>query len=167
MKNIFSLKKSAVALSLLMTCGASAQVTFDKIMSSNGDNPMLPFTHRTVPAVGDFNNDDFMDIIMGGQSHKDYIEGGKFDVGGWFCAAIVIKNDGNGNFTISAKSKHEAGTEDNPDAPGTPVEDLINLPVSTKSFFRFLDFNNDGNLDLIIRGKGEHNFLTNESVIFY
>ena len=70
MKNIFSLKKSAVALSLLMTCGASAQVTFDKIMSSNGDNPMLPFTHRTVPAVGDFNNDDFMDIIMGGQSHK-------------------------------------------------------------------------------------------------
>ena len=39
MKNIFSLKKSAIALSLLMTCGASAQVTFDKIMSSKGDNP--------------------------------------------------------------------------------------------------------------------------------
>ena len=164
MKNIFSLKKSAVALSLLMTCGASAQVTFDKIMSSKGDNPTLPFTHRTVPAVGDFNNDDFMDIIMGGQAFGiDYVEGAKFDIGGWYSAAIVIKNNGDGTFTISTKCKHEVGTEDNPDTPGAPVEDLINLPVSTKSFFRFLDFNNDGNLDLIIRGKGEHNFLTNES----
>ena len=69
MKNIFSLKKSAIALSLLMTCGASAQVTFDKIMSSKGDNPTLPFTHRTVPAVGDFNNDDFMDITKRGVSN--------------------------------------------------------------------------------------------------
>ena len=161
MKNIFSLKKSAIALSLLMTCGASAQVTFDKIMSSKGDNPTLPFTHRTVPAVGDFNNDDFMDIIMGGQAFGiDYVEGAKFDIGGWYSAAIVIKNNGDGTFMISTKCKHEVGTEDNPDTPGAPVEDLINLPVSTKSFFRFLDFNNDGNLDLIIRGKGEHNFLT-------
>ena len=162
MKNIFSLKKSAVALSLLMTCGASAQVTFDKIMSSSGDNPTLPYTHRTSPAVGDFNNDDFMDIIMGGQSYNDYGDGKNFGLGGWFCASIVLKNNADGTFTISTKAKTEAGTDDNPDVPGTPVDDLANMPVSTFSFFRFLDFNNDGNLDLIIRGKGEHNFSVGE-----
>lgn len=166
MKNIFSLKKSVAALSLLMTCGVSAQqATFEKIMSSSGDDPTLPFTHRTRPAVGDYNNDDFMDIIMGGQSHYNYVEGSKFDVGGWFCAAIVIKNNTDGTFTVSAKSKHEAGTDENPDTPGCMVEDLANLPISTFSFFRFLDFNNDGNLDLIVRGKGEHNFNVGEYLL--
>ncbi|WP_455587756.1 FG-GAP-like repeat-containing protein [Bacteroides sp.] len=168
MKNIFSLKKSVAALSLLMTCGASAQVaqvTFEQIMSSKGDDPTLPFTHRTRPAVGDFNNDDFMDIIMGGQNWNEYKEGENFGLGGWYSSAIVIKNNGNGMFEVSAKSKSEAGTDDNPDTPGTPVEGLANLPVSTYSFFRFLDFNNDGNLDLIIRGKGEHNFNVGEYLI--
>lgn len=164
MKNIFSLKKSVTALSLLMTCGVSAQgVTFEKIMSSAGDDFNLPYTHRTRPAVGDYNNDDFMDVIMGGQSSKDYAaQSDKFDVGGWYCAAIVLKNNADGTFTISTKSKHEGGTDENPDIPGTPTDDLANLPVSTFSFFRFLDFNNDGNLDLIIRGKGEHNFNVGE-----
>lgn len=163
MKNIFSLKKSVAALSLLMTCGISAQeVTFEKILSSNAEEPTLPFTHRTRPAVGDYNNDDFLDIIMGGQSFKKSVESGKFDVGDWYCSAIVLKNNTDGTFTISTKSKREPGTDENPDTPGTPTEDLANLPISTYSFFRFLDFNNDGNLDLIVRGKGEYNFNVGE-----
>lgn len=166
MKNIFSLKKSVAALSLLMTCGVSAQeMTFEKVMSSKGDDPTLPFTHRTRPAVGDYNNDDFLDIVMGGQGFNDYVEGSKFDTGGWYCAAIVVKNNGDGTFTISTKSKHEEGTDENPDTPGCVVEDLANLPISTFSFFRFLDFNNDGNLDLIVRGKGEHNFNVGEYLL--
>lgn len=163
MKNILSLRKSMTALSVLMACGMSAQeVTFEKIMSSAADTPTLPYTHRTRPATADFNNDDFMDVVMGGQSTKNYVPGTNFDTGGWFCSAIVVKNNGNGNFTISTKVKTEAGTSENPDVAGTPTEDLINMPVSTFSFFRFLDFNNDGNLDLIIRGKGEHNFNPGE-----
>lgn len=166
MKNIFSFKKSVAALSVLMACGASAQsVTFEKILSSSSEEPTLPYTHRTRPAVGDYNNDDFMDVIMGGQSSKDYIEGGKFDVGGWYCAAIVLKNNADGTFTVSTKSKHDPGTDENPDTPGCLSEDLANLPISTFSFFRFLDFNNDGNLDLIIRGKGEHFFDVGEYLI--
>lgn len=164
MKNICSLKKSVTALSILITCGVSAQeVTFEKIMSSKPDEaPTLPYTHRTRPATADFNNDDLMDIVMGGQSTKNYVEDTNFNTGGWFCSAIVIKNNGNGDFTISTKVKNEAGTDENPDKAGTPTEDLINMPISTFSFFRFLDFNNDGNLDLIIRGKGEHNFNSGE-----
>lgn len=167
MKNIFSLKKSVAALSLLMTCGLSAQeMTFEKVMSSLGDSPTLPFTHRTRPAVGDYNNDDFLDIVMGGQNFKnDYEEGANFNTGGWNCAAILVKNNGDGTFTVSAKSKNEEGTDENPDTPGCVVEDLANLPISTFSFFRFLDFNNDGNLDLIVRGKGEHNFNVGEYLL--
>lgn len=166
MKNIFSLKKSVTALSLLMACGVSAQnATFEKFMTSNADDPTLPFTHRTRPVAGDYNNDDYLDIILGGQSFKDYNPDGKFDTGGWYCAAIVVKNNGDGTFTVSTKSKSEAGTDENPDTPGYPTDALANLPVSTFSFYRFLDFNNDGNLDLIIRGKGEHNFNVGEYLI--
>ena len=165
MKNIFSLKKSVTALSLLMACGISAQnATFEKVMTSSADDQTLPFIHRTRPAVGDYNNDDFLDIFFGGQSYEN--RSVAFNIPDWACAAITMKNNGDGTFTISTQAKIEAGTPENPDTPGQPTEGLANLPVNTRSFFRFLDFNNDGNLDLIIRGESNgDNFEVGEFLI--
>lgn len=166
MKNIFSLRNGVVAFSFVMAGGLFAQnATFEKFMSSEGDDPTLPFTHRTRPAVGDYNNDDFLDLFMGGQSAKGQPEESKFGVGGWYCSAIVLKNNGDGTFQISTKIKNEPATDENPDVAGSPIDDLANLPVSTFSYFRFLDFNNDGNLDLIVRGGSEHNFNVGEYLI--
>ena len=133
MKSVNYLKKmalAAVAMSLGMGVSAQSFTSFSLYAEQDETKPgYIPGTHRSRPAVGDFNNDGFMDLFYGGQN-----PGGST---GWDCLSYLMKNNGNGTFT--------------------PIEtNNSGIAISSKSNFLFWDYNNDGNLDLLFTGDSEY-----------
>lgn len=149
MKNFSLMRKTAlvaiICSSFVMGLSAQKKSSFARV-GAEGEieqGTMFPGTHRSCAVFGDYNNDGHIDIFYGGQDPSNSDE--KW---GWNCQSNLMKNNGDGTFTYV--STEESG-----------------LPINSWSSFIFLDYNNDGNLDLFVVGTGEYNLdVPNYSVLY-
>ena len=148
--NSFLTKSLFSATLLAMSAAVNAQV-FEKI----ADDAFL-HTHRSSPAIADINNDGLMDIYYGGEhySGNDNI----WTVDSWQPMGMVFINKGNSTFEGFASTTHENGMNED----GTFK--AFGLPPTIWNTTRWIDFNNDGNLDFISNGKSGDGLSINEGV---
>lgn len=106
---------------------------------------------RTVPTCADFNNDGRLEVVYGGQNNGDWLWdwyerdgewrwdwGWKYEWGN--CAKVY------GNFSL------ENGPQKLAEAMHDDVTSPFGIPTATHNFYRWIDFNNDGNLDMLVFG---------------
>ena len=133
MKKTSYLKKMSLAVvAMSLGMGTSAQSIASFSFYAGQDETKLGFipgTHRSRPAVGDFNNDGYIDLYYGGQDPGAST--------GWDCLSNLVRNNGDGTFT-------PIGADDS------------GISINSKSNFLFWDYNNDGNLDLLFTGDSEY-----------
>lgn len=144
MKNFSFMKKMALAFviaSLAMGLNAQNMSSFVRV-DAEGDieQGVFPGTHRSCAVFGDYNNDGYVDVFYGGQDPDGPT--------GWNCMSNLMKNNGDGTFTYV--DTEESG-----------------LPINSWSSFMFLDYNNDGYLDLFLVGTGEYNFDVPDYSVLY
>lgn len=120
-------------------------------------------THRTAALMGDFTNNDNLDIFYGGQGNNLFND----PVGWWwqiqqnFCI-----NDGNGNFTIDGYTFQEREYVDEESGETKIAYDRVwnnhGLIGSTYNQYAALDYNNDGLLDILLFGRTEWDIFLND-----
>ena len=150
---------STFALGLLASASFSmaAQATFEQGATE------FWTTHRTAALMGDFTNNDNLDIFYGGQGNNRFND----PVGWWwqiqqnFCI-----NDGNGNFTIDGYSFQEREYVDEESGETKIAYDRVwnNHGILGSSFNQYaaLDYNNDGLLDILLFGRSEWDIFLND-----
>ena len=120
-------------------------------------------THRTAALMGDFTNNDNLDIFYGGQGNNLFND----PVGWWwqiqqnFCI-----NDGNGNFTIDGYTFQEREYVDEESGETKIAYDRVwnnhGILGSTFNQYAALDYNNDGLLDILLFGRTEWDIFLND-----
>ena len=150
---------STFALGLLASASFSmaAQATFEQSATE------FWTTHRTAALMGDFTNNDNLDIFYGGQGNNLFND----PVGWWwqiqqnFCI-----NDGNGNFTIDGYSFQEREYVDEESGETKIAYDRVwnnhGILGSTFNQYAALDYNNDGLLDILLFGRTEWDIFLND-----
>lgn len=150
---------STFALGLLASASFSmaAQATFEQSATE------FWTTHRTAALMGDFTNNDNLDIFYGGQGNNLFND----PVGWWwqiqqnFCI-----NDGNGNFTIDGYTFQEREYVDEESGETKIAYDRVwnnhGLIGSTFNQYAALDYNNDGLLDILLFGRTEWDIFLND-----
>lgn len=147
----FLLTKSLFSATLLaMSAAVNAQV-FEKV----ADDAFL-HTHRGSPAIADINNDGLMDIYYGGEHYSG--NDNVWAIDSWQPMGMVFINKGSNTFEGFASTTHENGMNDD----GTFK--AFGLPPTIWNTTRWIDFNNDGNLDFISNGKSGDGLSINEGV---
>ena len=106
---------------------------------------------RTAPTLADINNDGKLEMIYGGQNTGDWDwywheSDGEWNWGwGW-----------NGDYNNSGFIIGFNGWDNDPERLDGKVDywsfetDTYGIPLGTNNFYRWIDFDNDGNLDLIM-----------------
>lgn len=112
---------------------------------------------RTSPTLADFNNDGKLEMIYGGQNNGDWDwywqekDGEwKWDWGwhsDWNNSAYVIGFNGWDNDPVRLDGKTDYWST---------TTDTYGLPLGTQNIYRWIDFDNDGNLDLIMLAKKDY-----------
>ncbi len=127
MKRIYFLKQLLIASALFvggtLVAQTPAQCNFvhvEKPLLNGSALSAFPIYWESVVRAGDFNNDGYLDLFVGGASD------------GWAKKSDLYINNKNGTFTL---------------VPETP------FPGVTACTAIWLDYNNDGNLDLFIAGQ--------------
>lgn len=144
------LTKSLFSATLLaMSAAANAQV-FEKV----ADGAFLR-THRGTPAIADINNDGLMDIYYGGEQYSG--NDNAWGVDSWEPMGMIFINKGNSTFDGFA-STPRSGMNDDGTFKG------FGLPPTIWNTTRWIDFNNDGNIDFISNGKSGDGLSINEGV---
>lgn len=144
------LTKSLFSATLLaMSAAANAQV-FEKI----ADGAFLQ-THRGTPAIADINNDGLMDIYYGGEHYSG--NDNAWGVDSWEPMGMIFINKGNSTFEGFA-STPRSGMNDDGTFKG------FGLPPTIWNTTRWIDFNNDGNLDFLSTGRSGDGLSINEGV---
>ena len=150
---------STFALGLLASASFSmaAQATFEQSATE------FWTTHRTAALMGDFTNNDNLDIFYGGQGNNLFND----PVGWWwqiqqnFCI-----NDGNGNFTIDGYTFQEREYVDEESGETKIAYDRVwnnhGILGSTFNQYAALDYNNDGLLDILLFGRTEWDIFLND-----
>ena len=112
---------------------------------------------RTAPTLADINNDGKLEIIYGGQNTGDWdwyyhdIDGEMQWGWGW-----------NSDYNNSAFVIGFNGWDSDPERLDGKVDywsfqtDTYGIPLGTNNFYRWIDFDNDGNLDLIMFAKRDY-----------
>ena len=112
---------------------------------------------RTAPTLADFNNDGRLEMVYGGQNTGDWDwywheQDGEWQWGwGW-----------NGTYDNSAFVIGFNGWDGDPTRLDGKVSywdfetDTYGLPLGTNNFYRWIDFDNDGNLDLIMFARRDY-----------
>lgn len=113
----------------------------------------MDYKTRTVPTCADINNDGRLEVIYGGQNNGDWMwdwfYNSNNDEWAWSwnwkyewgnCAKVY------GNFDLNngPQKLAEAGNDD--------VTNPFGIPTATHNFYRWIDFNADGNLDMLVFG---------------
>ena len=146
------LTKSLFSASLLaMSAAVNAQV-FEKVQAD-----AFMRTHRTAPAVADINNDGLMDIYYGGEQYNG--NENSWGIDSWWPMGMVFINKGDGTFTGYASTLHE-GNGMNEDGTFS----AFGLPPTIWNTTRWIDFDNDGNIDFLSTGKSGDGLSINEGV---
>lgn len=144
------LTKSLFSATLLaMSAAANAQV-FEKV----ADGAFLR-THRGTPAIADINNDGLMDIYYGGEQYSG--NDNAWGVDSWEPMGMIFINKGNSTFDGFASTPRSGMNAD-----GTFKG--FGLPPTIWNTTRWIDFNNDGNIDFISNGKSGDGLSINEGV---
>lgn len=155
MKN--STKLLALAGALSVGLSAQAEATFNR--SEN----IFPDTHRTGAYIGDFTNNDKMDVFYRGQYNRSFEKPG---IWSWTSQAVFLFNQGDDQWNIDGLTAVQ-NDEPNTDENGNPVIGEDGNPVynyhleGNKHGVRCgsydqsaaIDYNNDGLLDLIVFGE--------------
>ena len=144
MTNITSLVKASLVgllFSFPLSLAAQNQCTFSYWGSQEPDTQdLFPEAQRSAPILGDFNNDGFLDVYFGGQKGDNW----EPSEDRWKLRSYLLLNNGDKTFT-------------------TLTEEQSGIPVNNRSVFLCWDYNNDGNLDLLISGLYEDN---NDAMLF-
>ncbi|KAA6301217.1 MAG: hypothetical protein EZS26_002606 [Candidatus Ordinivivax streblomastigis] len=125
----------AISLSVVfgfsLNLSAQTPATFTRIGSQDEMvQDLFPGAQRAVPVIADFNNDGFLDIYYGGENNADWPTENPLTLS-WAQLSNLVVNNGNGTYT-------------------TLYEATTGIPVSARSVYFPLDYNNDGYLDLLI-----------------
>ncbi len=115
-----------MAMAAILPVQATDWVSSEGTMTFRG-------TYRTTALAADFNNSDYLDIYYGGQLANDY-PGYE-----WQVQSNLYYNNGDGTFTPDGVSYNGSGL----DYP------RHGIPGSVYNSFESIDFDNDGNLDMI------------------
>lgn len=116
---------------------------------------------RTAPTLADFNNDGKLEMIYGGQNDGDWdwysqekeVDGETKVVNDWGWhsdwnnSAYVIGFNGWDADPVRLDGKTDYWTE---------VTDTYGIPLGTHNFYRWIDFDNDGNLDLLMLARHDY-----------
>ena len=116
---------------------------------------------RTAPTLADFNNDGKLEMVYGGQNDGDWdwyyqekdIDGEKqwtWDWGwhyDWNNSAYVIGFNGWDGDPVCLDGKTDFWSLST---------DTYGLPLGTHNYYRWIDFDNDGNLDLLMLAKRDY-----------
>ena len=112
---------------------------------------------RTSPTLADFNNDGKLEMIYGGQNNGDWDwywqeKDGEWtwDWGwhsDWNNSAYVIGFNGWDSDPVRLDGKTDYWST---------VTDTYGIPLGTQNIYRWIDFDNDGNLDLIMLAKKDY-----------
>ena len=142
------LTKSLFSATLLaMSAAVNAQV-FEKVAEGT-----FLRTHRGSPAIADINNDGLMDIYYGGEHYSG--NENPWSVDSWEPMGMVFINKGNSTFEGFASSTKVGMNED-----GTFK--AFGIPPTVWNTTRWIDFNNDGNLDFVSTGKSDNSLEINK-----
>ena len=148
-----------LALSAAVACGLSAQAEATFSVSS----AQFPGHHRGGIFAGDVLNNDRMDIFYGGQWDPELEKPG---IWAWNTLATFAFNNGNDDWTfdrITAEMNEEPNMDDEGnvilDENGEPsynwhtVAPKHGVGCNTYGQVHFLDYDNDGNLDMLVFGE--------------
>ena len=112
---------------------------------------------RTAPTLADFNNDGKLEMIYGGQNTGDW-DWYYHDIDGEMQWGWGWNSDyNNSGFVIGFN-----GWDSDPVRLDGKVDywsfqtDTYGIPLGTNNFYRWIDFDNDGNLDLIMFAKRDY-----------
>lgn len=145
---------SALLMGVLMPSNVDAQ-SFE--LTAPFTN--LPALHRCTPSVGDFNNDGLIDVYQGGENWSAGMS--------WQVQGYLWQNLGGGAFkginsNIYTENHYTDTTKTTlaipagMDANGNFL--AYGLPPSIRNMGRFIDYNNDGNLDFFITGSSDNDY---------
>lgn len=161
MKQFDLLRKAlvfAVGGMFLAPAGASAADIFTRTSFS----PAFGL-YRSIPIVGDYNNDGIMDFYIGGQNWNAPLS--------WHALGMLYTGKGDGTFDSSYSAMFENNTvlvdpKDESKGYLRGKDESGNylahgLPPTTYSSGYFFDFDNDGNLDFIVTGASDYDVQVN------
>lgn len=120
-------------------------------------------TIRTFPVAADFTNNDLMDVFYAGQWNAQWYFGDNSDYR-WQTMSNLYVNNGDGTFTVDGHTFKAKDGEDGYEG----VWSQHGVMGSSFNRYAVLDYNNDGNVDLLLWGKQEwdvfgfYNNLTQE-----
>lgn len=149
-----------IAMALGATTAARAQV----FQLNEEKSAELSPLHRSTPILGDVNNDGTPDFYYGGQGFEGTESKWawvnpetqeKLDLN-WLTSGYLYLSTAPGQWTWS---RYVGGR-----SPEGDYSSLLGLPPSTYNYGRWLDFNNDGLLDLYLMGMNELGFEPAENV---
>lgn len=141
MKHVNSLMTKSLFSATLLAMSAAVNA---QVFKHVADGVFLR-THRSAPSIADINNDGLMDIYYGGEHYCGADNPWAVDT--WHPMGMVFINKGNNEFTGYASTPYEEGMNED----GTFK--AFGLPPTIWNTTRWIDFNNDGNLDFISMGK--------------
>ena len=124
-------------------------------------NSTIYVKQRTTPTLADFNNDGKLEMVYGGQNvydwdyvYEEFEQNGEMVtdwhwkwVDNWNNSAYVIGFNGLGEDPVRLDGKTDFWTFQT---------DIYGIPLGTCNFYRWIDFDNDGNLDLIMFAKRDY-----------
>ena len=124
-------------------------------------NSTIYVKQRTTPTLADFNNDGKLEMVYGGQNvydwdyvYEEFEQNGEMVtdwhwkwVENWNNSAYVIGFNGLGEDPVRLDGKTDFWTFQT---------DIYGIPLGTCNFYRWIDFDNDGNLDLIMFAKRDY-----------
>ncbi len=127
-----------------------------KHQGTQTDHPIVVKT-RTAPTLADFNNDGKLEMIYGGQNTGDWDYYYQEKDSEWKWDWGWHSDYNNSGFVIGFN-----GWDSDPVRLDGKVDywsfqtDTYGIPLGTNNFYRWIDFDNDGNLDLIMFAKRDY-----------
>lgn len=137
---------SAIAFSSMQV---SAQATFE--LNTKVTNALYPM-HRTTPKFGDFNNDGRMDLYYGGVNSSP-----------WRSLGILVNNLGDDNVEVLSQRVPDGEGLENDASP--MVSGVAKTVYGNGNLF--FDYNNDGNLDMLLMSRGDGDRGLGKGVLLY